>query len=118
MIVALLCILTILTTNSCKKDIRSTGAPTAFTGKWSLVQIYGNDYWGGPAYWKTATATMKIEFTTGGKYLKKYAGDTTYTLIGNYQVLSDSTIQIIQSNPPNTTYPDYILYYTSLKAVL
>jgi hypothetical protein len=105
-------ILTFFTTTSCKKDIKGAPAPTAFTGKWSLVQLYGNDYWGGTSYWKTATATTKIEFTTDSRYFRKYPGESNYTLVGTFQVLTDSTIQIIQSNPPSPSYPSYILYYS------
>jgi hypothetical protein len=111
LIIVLLGILTIFTTNSCKKDIKGATAPTAFTGKWSLVQILVNDYWGGPAYWKTANTNTKIQFTPDGKYFKKYPYDTTYALIGSFQVLSDSTIQITASNPPSPSYPSFILYY-------
>jgi hypothetical protein len=77
-------ILTVFTTNSCKQDRNNPPTPMAFTGKWSLVQIYGNDHWGVPAYWKAATANTKIQFTPGGKYYRKYPNNTTHERWHNF----------------------------------
>lgn len=105
-------ILTIVIAGSCNKNVDNSATPTVFAGKWTLVEIFGNDYWGGPAYWKTVTANTKIEFTPDGKYFKKHSTDSTYTFIGTFRVLSDSTIQITQANPVNPSYPSYTLDYT------
>lgn len=97
---------------SCKKNPAEKPAPTGFTGKWTLVEIYGNDMWGGPAYWKPATNARQIEFTADGKYLTKISPATSYTLAGTWLKLSDSTIQITHATPPNPSYPAYTLNYT------
>jgi len=105
--------LIILIDCSCSKNVDNR--VTTFVGKWTLTEVYGNDYWGGPAYWKNVDDNTKIEFTTDGKYFKKYVADSTYTFIGTYQILSDSTIQFKQANPVNPSYPDYVLNYTLSK---
>jgi hypothetical protein len=105
-------ILTIIIAGSCNKTVDNAAIPKGFNGKWTLVEIYGNDHWGGPAHWKTVTADTKIEFTSDGKYFKKYSTDSSYTFIGTFQVLSDSTIKITQANPVNPSYPSYTLNYT------
>ncbi|MBY0481274.1 MAG: hypothetical protein K2Q21_07960 [Chitinophagaceae bacterium] len=108
----LVMIAAILTINhiSCTKDIEV--APTEFTGTWTINQVYGNDYWGGPAYWKNADSNTKLKFTTDGKYFRKYPTDSAYTLIGSYLVLSNSKIKISQINPPVPSYPTYTLDYS------
>gem|GEM_PF-5433746 len=37
-------IVTIMITSSCTKNINNNATPTNFTGKWTLTEIYGNDY--------------------------------------------------------------------------
>lgn len=86
-------------------------APTDLVGKWNLTHIYGNDYWGGPFYWRTTSADTKIEFTADKKYYWKYSFDTTYTYIGTYVRLSDSTVEIMPVNPPNPSVTSYVLTY-------
>jgi hypothetical protein len=76
-----------------------------------LAETYGNDHWGGAAYWKPVTVNTKIEFTPDGEYFKQYPTDNTYTFIGTYKVVSDSTIRITQANPINPSYPSYTLDY-------
>lgn len=83
-----------------------------FVGKWTLVETFGNDYYGGPAYWKKTNNLTKIELTMDGKYLRKQANDSNYTLIGTYRQLSDSTIQIKWANPVNPNAPDFTIKYT------
>ncbi len=105
-------ILTVIITGSCNKAVDNSTTPTGFAGKWTLVEIYGNDYWGGPAHWKTVSTGTKIQFTSDGRYFKKYSTDSSYTFIGTFKVLSDSTIKITQANPVNPSYPSYTLNYT------
>ena len=97
---------------ACKKNDNTSPAPSDFVGTWTISQVFGNDYWGGAAYWKNADGKTKIKFTTDGKYFKEYSTDSTYTFIGTFQKLSDSTIQITQTNPVNPSYPSYILNYS------
>ena len=94
---------------SCSKEKGQPG----FAGIWQLTDVYANDYWGGPIYWQKAKGDVKIQFTTDGKYYRKYAENSTFTLIGTYQILSDSTIQITWAQPPNPDAPSYILDYTT-----
>lgn len=101
-------IITMTFIGSCTK----TNDNATFAGTWQLTDVYANDYWGGPIYWQKAKGDEKIKFTTDGKYYRKYAGDSTYTLIGNYQKLSDSTIHITWAQPPNPGAPSYTLNYT------
>ena len=105
-------ILTIMFESSCTKNVDNLTTPTNFIGKWTLTEILGNDYWGGAAYWHNVNVNIKIEFTTDGKYLKKYSSDSTFTIIGTFRKLSDSTIEITQENPANPSYPSYVLNYT------
>jgi hypothetical protein len=106
------CIIFTMFGNSCSKK---TDTPTGFVGKWTLAEVCANDYWGGPIYWQQAKGDVRIEFTNDGKYYRKYAEDSIYTLIGTYQKLSDSTIQITWAQPPNPGAPGYILNYTFSK---
>lgn len=107
-----LSILTITLVSSCGKNADNGETPTDFPGKWTLIEIYGNDHWGGPAYWKNANGDTKIEFTADGKYFRKYPTDSNYTFIGTFQKLSDSTIRITQANPVNPSHPSYTLNYS------
>ncbi|HEY8894874.1 MAG TPA: hypothetical protein VIM79_08655 [Niastella sp.] len=106
------CIIVTMFGNSCS---RNTDTPGGFVGKWTLAEVYANDYWGGPLYWREAKGDVRIQFTNDGKYYRKYAKDSFYTLIGNYQKLSDSTIKITWAQPPNPDAPSYILNYTFSK---
>jgi hypothetical protein len=103
----------IMSGNSCSKKTDDT--PTNFVGNWTLAEVYGNDYWGGPLYWSEAKADTRIVFTSDGKYYRKYAKDNDYTLIGTYKKLTDSTIQITWLQPPNPSAPSYILNYNFSK---
>lgn len=105
-------IITMMFIGSCSKK---NDTPASFAGTWQLTDVYANDYWGGPIYWQKEKNDIKIKFTTDGKYYRKYAEDSTYTLIGAYQKLSDSTIQITWAQPPNPGTPSYILNYTFSK---
>lgn len=93
---------------SCSKTKDESG----FAGTWQLTEVNANDYWGGPIYWQKAKGDVKIQFTTDGKYYRKYAEDSDFTLIGTYQKLSDSTIHITWAQPPNPGAPSYKLDYT------
>ena len=107
------CIAIIILGNSCSK--KTDDAPTDFVGKWTLAEVNGNDYWGGPLYWREAKGDIRVEFTADGKYYRKYAEDNNYTLIGTYQKLTDSTMQITWSQPPNSSASSYIINYTFSK---
>ena len=97
---------------SCSKDNEPAPAPTNLVGTWNLTEVYGNDYWGGPLYWRSTSAETKIRFTADKKYYRKYSFDTVYTFIGTYVRLSDSTLEIIPANPPNPSPPTtYVLTY-------
>lgn len=95
---------------SCSKN-HTDDIPTDFIGTWTQTQVYGNDYWGGAAYWKNANGNTKIKFTSNGKYYVKYFSDTIYTYIGGFTKLPNNRIEIIQANPPNPSYPSYSLDY-------
>lgn len=95
--------------SSCTKD--PVSAPVDFTGNWTLHQTYGNDYWGGPFYWKAGNPNTKIKFTTEGKYFRKDSTETEFTLIGSFLILPGSKIQITYANPPNPSYPTKTLDY-------
>ncbi len=88
--------------SSCTKD--SVSAPIDFTGTWTLHQTYGNDYWGGPFYWKAGDPNTKIKFTADGKYFRRDATELDFTLIGTYLLLPGSKIQITFTNPLNPSY--------------
>ena len=111
-IIVFLSILTIAFVSSCNKTLDNSITPTNFTGKWSLTEIFGNDSWGAPFYWKKVNSGTKIEFTKEGKYLRKDFSDGTYIFIGTFQMLSDSTIKI---NPVSPSYPGYVLNYSFSK---
>jgi hypothetical protein len=85
--------------------------PADIVGKWTLYQIFGNDHWGGAAYWKTANPATKFELTADVKYFRKNATQTTYTLIGTYTKLPNNKIQITWANPIQPAYPTYTLDY-------
>ncbi len=107
----ILYIIFVATIISCTKSDSVPSTPTSFIGTWTISKTYGNDVWGAPYYWKDADGKTKIKFTTDGKYFRKYSSDNIYTLIGGFQVKSDSTITIIpDSINGNVNYP-YTLYY-------
>src|SRR3954468_4476964 len=95
---------------SCSKNTLNI-TPSGFKGTWTLYQIYGNDYWGGRAYWKNVDPGTKIKFTADHKYYRRDFSDSAYILIGTYTQLQNGNIQITQNNPPNPSYPTYILDY-------
>ena len=97
---------------SCSKDIEKAPAPTSMVGTWNITEVYGNDYWGGPLYWRATSADTRIRFTADQKYYRKYSFDTAFTYIGTYTRLSDSTLEIAPANPPNPYPPtSYVLTY-------
>jgi hypothetical protein len=97
--------------NSCSKKIENTSAPTNITGKWSVVQVNANDHWGGALYWQNVKVATKVWFSEDGKYWRKSAPDSSYTLIGTYTSVSDSTIEITEAAPVNPSAPSYTLQY-------
>lgn len=97
---------------SCSKDNETPApAPTDIVGQWNLTDVYGNDFRGTPLYWRSTSADTRIRFTADKKYYRKYSFDTVYTFIGTYDRLSDSTLRITWTNPPNPEAPSYILHY-------
>ena len=108
-------ILTIAFVSSCNKTLDNSITPTNFTGKWSLTEIFGNDYWGGPFSWKKVNGVTEIEFTKDGKYFRKDFWDDTYIFIGTFQMLSDSTIKITPDKAMSPSYPSYIRNYSFSK---
>ena len=96
---------------ACNKNNITSPAPTDFVGTWTISKIYGNDVWGGAYYWKDADGKTKIEFTTDGKYFRKYSTDSSYTLIGAYQKPTDSTIVITPVSINGASVYPYTLFY-------
>ena len=97
---------------SCSKDNEPSPAPTNLVGTWNITEVYGNDYWGGPLYWRSTSADTRIRFTADKKYYRKNSFDTVFTYIGTYTRLSDSTLEIAPINPPNPSPPtSYVLTY-------
>lgn len=88
-----------------KKDTK----PDNFIGKWSLSEIYGNDYYGRPAYWKPANKSTRLQFTTDNKYYRKDPSDADLVLIGTYTLMDDNKIQV---TPIDTGSSAYYLSYS------
>lgn len=97
---------------SCRKNNDKEAFLDNVVGKWTLVEIFGNDYYGGPAYWKKTNGITKIELTMDRKYYRKQSNDSNYIFMGTYRQLSDSTIQIIWANPINPNSPNFTIKYT------
>jgi len=114
LILAVVSACVIFMASACSKN-NVKGKPFSFTGKWSLVEIFANDYWGGPAYWQVSKSLKKMVFTADNKYFIKLPTDSDYIFIGTYKKLSDNKIQITQANPINPASPVYVLYYTFSK---
>ena len=98
--------------SACSKDNDLPApAPTSVVGQWNLTEVYGNDFWGAPLYWRSTSADTRVWFTADKKYYRKYSFDSAYSFIGTYEKLSDSTLQITWSNPPNPAAPSYVLSF-------
>lgn len=96
---------------SCSKDIMPVVNHADIVGKWTLNQVYANDFWGGPLHWKPATSNSKIRFTEQKYYYFKQQTDTDFVLFGKYELLSDSTIRFIPIKKTNFIEP-YVLRYS------
>src|SRR5688572_17426158 len=102
--VILFSLLLILT--SCEKgDNLNALEISKFKGSWTIEQVYANDHWGGPLYWRSIDGEKQIKFTSD-KYYEKIMGD--YELIGTYKILSNHQIEITW----NSEYPAYQLDYS------
>jgi hypothetical protein len=84
-----------------------------FVGEWKLSQVYANDSWGAPFYWKNVHPNVdkRIKFTSGHQYFRKEANQANYTLVGTYKKLPGNKIEITFANPPNPSTPSYTLDY-------
>jgi hypothetical protein len=78
-------------------------------GIWKIEQVYANDHWGGPLYWRTTDWEKQIKFTSNS-YYEKITGD--FELIGTYRIISDGQIEITWDKPIVTEYPKYRLDYS------
>jgi hypothetical protein len=93
-------ILLILIISSCSKD----PTPTSLVGKWVQTKVYGNDYWGGPAYWKPGNLNIKVKFTSDNKYYRKEETDPDFVLNGTYTLIGNDAIEITSSIDTSNTY--------------
>lgn len=101
----------ILFVSSCSKKSFIVANHADIVGKWTLYQVYANDFWGGPLHWKSATGNSKIMFTAEKDYYFKQQTDVDFVLYGKYELLSDSTIRFIPVKKTNFINP-YVLRYS------
>ena len=98
-----------LATSCVYHDIPPVVANSDLKGTWAIVQVYANDYWGGPLSWKNANSNKQIKFTPDLKYFIKTTND--FALIGTYKVISEKQIEITTDKPTVPQYPTYLLNY-------
>ena len=99
----------ILMLSSCSK--KELDMPSRFLGKWTQTEIYGNDFWGGPSYWKSANTDIKVKFTSEARYYEKTFGSSSFMLIGTYKVLSDNKVEITLVDQTSLSHPKYTLNF-------
>jgi hypothetical protein len=85
---------------SCKKPVGETiHTPD---GKWELVSMYKNDYYGGPFYWTNNSVAngAAIEFTTDGKYYRRENNQSNFRFVGTYSLVGSNEIRIVPFDEP------------------
>jgi len=104
---ALIAILVITGLLACSKH---KAEKTSIIGKWVCTDFLGNDYWGGPGYWKKPKDNgLQLDFTTDGKFSRKYHDNVIYA--GDFTVLSDTSVQLTVTNIPQIGNVTSISYY-------
>jgi len=92
---------------SCTETADKERNINGLAGTWRLRQVYLNDHWGGPLYWKdTAGSDMKL---TKDQYFIQN-DDKTFELAGTYIVNND----VIQITPLKTAADTSKIIYTYL----
>lgn len=97
--------LLLLVLNGCEDiDLKST----AFQGTWTIEQVYANDHWGAPLYWRDTGWGKQIKFTAD-KYYEKI--DADFELIGTYRILPDGIVEFTYDTPLYPEYPTFEMHY-------
>jgi len=78
-------------------------------GLWTVEQVYSNDHWGGPLYWRNTDWGKQIKFTADNKYYQLTSND--FELIGTYKIVSEKLIEITWDKPLVPQYPTYQISY-------
>jgi len=84
---------------SCKKDDDKSNAEK-IQGKWNVLSVYDNNYYGGSNHRDTstyATGTYTIEFTNNGKYVESgpsWSDTSVYKVEGSNVIVDTDTLQI------------------------
>jgi hypothetical protein len=78
-------------------------------GVWTVEQVYSNDYWGGPLYWRNTDWGKQIKFTPDLKYYQRTNGD--FELIGSYKIVSEKNLEITWDKPLDPQHPTYQINY-------
>ena len=76
---------------------------------WTVEQVYSNDHWGGPLYWRNTDWGKQIKFTADNKYYQLTSND--FELIGTYKIVSEKLIEITWDKPLVPQYPTYQISY-------
>lgn len=109
-ILAFLLVISCIAISCSKKGVERKAFSKDIAGDWLRTGAYANDYWGGPLYWQTIKANIRIRFSDGSYY--RMNNDTNgFSLLGSYQVLNDSTLQIKGTNPTDSSPITYTISY-------
>ena len=76
---------------------------------WTVEQVYSNDFWGGPLYWKNTDWEKQIKFTADSKYYQQTNNDLELT--GTYKVVSEKLLEITWDKPLVPLSPTFQISY-------
>ena len=97
---------------SCSKEEATLQVATGLEGTWTARMVLSNDYWGAPLYWRDVQSDEQVRFTTDGQYYEKEDGESSFTLVGSYEVVAEDELKITEIQPAFPEYASHVLYYS------
>ncbi|WP_347157840.1 hypothetical protein [Pontibacter chitinilyticus] len=97
---------------SCKKEEAAPQLIPGLSGTWTLKMVLANDHWGAPLTWREVQRSDQVRFTADGQYYEMQAGQSSFALVGTYEILDEDELKITETQPEFPEYPSHTVYYS------